>query len=91
MNKVSGVIEDIDYNSNFGIVRIGTYIYVDASHNRLREILIQRGNMILCASKLLKDYESRYFTHNLELITVIFVLKVGDRVRYNIYISMTRI
>ena len=39
---------------------------------------MQVGKVIAYASRQLKEYEQRYPTHDLELATVVFSLKVGD-------------
>ncbi|XP_031248851.1 uncharacterized protein LOC116106631 [Pistacia vera] len=64
-------------------------IYVDASHNGLGAVLMQQGKVIAYASRQLKDYESKYPTHDLELVAVVFALKIWRHylygVKWNIY------
>ena len=51
-------------------------IYINASGRGLGCVLMQRGRVILFASRQLKPHERNYPTHDLELATVIFALKV---------------
>ena len=51
-------------------------VYSDASHQGLSCVLIQNGKVVAYASRQLKPYERNYLTHDLELITVIFALKI---------------
>lgn len=66
-------------------------IYVNVSLNVLRVILMHRGNVIDYNSRQQKDYKQRYRAHNLELVALVFALKVWRhylyRVRSNIYIN----
>ncbi|KAI3692764.1 hypothetical protein L6452_32586 [Arctium lappa] len=51
-------------------------VYSDASKMGLGCVLMQRGKMIAYASRQLKDHEINYLTHNLELVAVVFALKL---------------
>lgn len=46
-------------------------IYCDASHNGLGAVLMQKSKVIAYASRQLKDYETRYPTHDLELAALL--------------------
>ena len=54
----------------------GFVAYSDASHHRLRCVLIQNGWFIAYASQQLKTYEKNYLTCDLELAAVVFALKI---------------
>ena len=54
----------------------GFALYCDASKEGLGVVLMQHGKVIAYASRQLKDYETRYPTHDLELATVVFTLKI---------------
>ena len=60
----------------------GFVIYSDASTKGLGCVLMQNGRIITYASRQLKDYESNYPTHHLELAAVVFALKIW---RYYLY------
>ncbi|GJZ69278.1 putative reverse transcriptase domain-containing protein [Tanacetum coccineum] len=51
-------------------------VYCDASGLGLGCVLIQRGKVIAYASRQLKNHEKNYTTHDLELGTVVFALKI---------------
>ena len=46
---------------------------------------MQHGKVIAYASIQLKDYESRYPTHDLELAAVVFTLKIWRRYLYGVH------
>nr|GEZ83321.1 retrotransposon protein, putative, Ty3-gypsy subclass [Tanacetum cinerariifolium] len=48
----------------------------DASHKGLGDVLMQREKVIAYASRQLKVYEQNYTTHDLELGSVVFALKI---------------
>ena len=58
--------------SNLG----GLVIYSDASRKGLGCVLMQHGKVIAYVSCQLKSYEQNYPTHDLELATVVFALKI---------------
>jgi hypothetical protein len=51
-------------------------VYSDTSKKGLGYVLMQNGNVIAYASRQLKSYEQNYPTHDLELATVEFALKI---------------
>ena len=54
----------------------GFVVYSDASCQGLGCVLMQHGKVVAYASKQLKPYERNYHTHDLELATVVFALKI---------------
>ncbi|GJY80542.1 putative reverse transcriptase domain-containing protein, partial [Tanacetum coccineum] len=57
-------------------------VYCDASHKGLGAVLMQREKVIAYASRQLKVYEKNYTTHDLELGSVIFALKIWRHYLY---------
>ncbi|KAG8479381.1 hypothetical protein CXB51_029708 [Gossypium anomalum] len=51
-------------------------VYSDASHVGLGCVLMQEGKVVTYASRQLKPHELNYPTHDLELVAVIFALKI---------------
>ncbi|GKB88263.1 putative reverse transcriptase domain-containing protein [Tanacetum coccineum] len=51
-------------------------VYYDASHKGLGVVLMQREKVIAYASRQLKIHEKNYTTHDLELGSVVFALKI---------------
>nr|GFA38353.1 putative reverse transcriptase domain-containing protein [Tanacetum cinerariifolium] len=51
-------------------------VYYDASHKGLGVVLMQREKVISYASRQLKIHEKNYTTHDLELGSVVFALKI---------------
>nr|GFA10846.1 putative reverse transcriptase domain-containing protein [Tanacetum cinerariifolium] len=51
-------------------------VYCDASNKGLGAVLMQREKMIAYASRKLKVHEKNYTTHDLELGSVVFALKI---------------
>ncbi|GJU16940.1 putative reverse transcriptase domain-containing protein [Tanacetum coccineum] len=51
-------------------------VYCDASHKGLGAVLMQKEKVLAYASRQLKIYEMNYTTHDLELGTVVFALKM---------------
>ncbi|GJW17663.1 putative reverse transcriptase domain-containing protein [Tanacetum coccineum] len=51
-------------------------VYCDASHKGLGDVLMQREKVIAYASRQLKIHEKNYTTHDLELGSVVFALKI---------------
>ncbi|GJX60791.1 putative reverse transcriptase domain-containing protein [Tanacetum coccineum] len=51
-------------------------VYCDASHKGLGAVLMQNEKVIAYASRQLKIHEKNYTTHDLELGTVVFALKI---------------
>ena len=60
----------------------GFVIYSDASHQGLGCVLMQHGKMVAYGSRQLKPYEKNYPTHDLELATVVFALKIWRHYLY---------
>ena len=56
-------------------VSTGFAIYCDASKFGLGAVLMQHGKVVAYAIRQLKDYESRYATHDMELAAIMFALK----------------
>nr|GEZ32415.1 putative reverse transcriptase domain-containing protein [Tanacetum cinerariifolium] len=57
-------------------------VYCDASHNGLGVVLMQREKVITYASRQLKIHEKNYTTHDLELRSVVFALKIWRHYLY---------
>ncbi|KAL5547540.1 hypothetical protein UlMin_002771 [Ulmus minor] len=63
----------------------GFVIYSDASKMGLGAVLMQHGRVIAYASRQLKDYEKNYPTHDLELVAVVFALKIWRHYLYGVH------
>ncbi|GJS99980.1 putative nucleotidyltransferase, ribonuclease H [Tanacetum coccineum] len=63
-------------------------VYCDASSNGLGCVLMQRGRVIAYASRQLKKHEEEYPTHDLELATVVFALKLWRHYIYGVKIKI---
>ncbi|GJX44809.1 putative reverse transcriptase domain-containing protein [Tanacetum coccineum] len=57
-------------------------VYCDASHKGLGVVLMQREKLIAYASRQLKIHEKNYTTHDLELGSVVFSLKIWRHYLY---------
>ncbi|XP_041017941.1 uncharacterized protein LOC121260164 [Juglans microcarpa x Juglans regia] len=57
-------------------------VFSDASKFGLGCVLMQEGRVVAYASRQLKDHEKNYPTHDLELVVVVFALKIW---RYYLY------
>ncbi|GJU05422.1 putative reverse transcriptase domain-containing protein [Tanacetum coccineum] len=57
-------------------------VYCDASHKDLGVVLMQREKVIANASRQLKVHEKSYTTHDLELGSVVFALKIWRHYLY---------
>ncbi|GJU30026.1 putative reverse transcriptase domain-containing protein [Tanacetum coccineum] len=57
-------------------------VYCDASHKGLCDVLMQREKVIYYASRQLKIHEKNYTTHDLELRSVVFSLKLWRHYLY---------
>ncbi|GKC92777.1 putative reverse transcriptase domain-containing protein [Tanacetum coccineum] len=57
-------------------------VYCDASHKGLGAVLMQREKVIAYASRQLNVHEKNYTTHDLELGSVVFVLKIWRHYLY---------
>ena len=51
-------------------------VYTDASRVGLGCVLMQRGKVIAYGSRQLRKHEGNYPTHDLEMVAVIFALKI---------------
>ena len=51
----------------------------------LGAILMQHGRIIAYASRQLKDYEKNYLTHDLELASMVFTLKMWRHYLYGVH------
>ena len=60
----------------------GFTIYSDASRKGLGCVLMQHGKVVAYASRQLKPYEQNYPTHDLELVAMIFALKIWRHYLY---------
>ena len=56
--------------------------YYDASNQGIGCVLMQRGNLIVYASRQLKAHEFNYTTHGLELGAVVFAFKIWRHYHY---------
>ena len=57
-------------------------IYSDASHKGLGYILMQHNKVIAYASRQLKPHKQKYPTHDLELASIVFALKIWRHYLY---------
>ncbi|KAK8681400.1 hypothetical protein V6N13_053804 [Hibiscus sabdariffa] len=57
-------------------------VYSDASHSGLGCVLMKGDNVIAYASRQLKPHELNYPTHDLELATIVFALKIWRHYLY---------
>ncbi|KAI3764894.1 hypothetical protein L2E82_14911 [Cichorium intybus] len=57
-------------------------VYSDASNRGLGCVLMQRGKVIAYASRQLKEPETRYAMHDLELAAIVFALKIWRHYLY---------
>ena len=57
---------------------IGYTVYCDASKEGLDSVLTQNGKVVAYGSRQLTNHEKNYPTHDLELATVVYALKLGD-------------
>ena len=64
--------------------RDGFVVYSDASRQGLGCVLTQNDRVIAYASRQLKKHEENYPTHDLELATVMFALKIWRHYLYGV-------
>ena len=57
-------------------------MYCDASKDRLGCVLMQSGRVVAYGSRQLKNHEQSYPTHDMELVAIVFALKIW---RYYLY------
>jgi hypothetical protein len=73
---------------------VGYVVYTDASRKGLGCVLMQQGKVVAYASRQLKDHKKNYPTHDLELVAVVYALKIwrhylyGEPCEILIYIVM---
>ena len=60
----------------------GFVVYTDASRQGLGAILMQHRSVVAYASRQLKKHEVNYPTHDLELVAVVFALKLWRHYLY---------
>lgn len=58
-------------------------VYSDASLKGLGAMLMQHGKVIAYVSRQLKPHEQNYPTHDLELVAVVFALKISRHYLYD--------
>ncbi|XP_070010160.1 uncharacterized protein [Nicotiana sylvestris] len=63
-------------------------VYCDASRIELGCVLIQHGKVIAYASRQLKNHEKNYPTHDLEMATVVFALKIWRHYLYGVHVDV---
>ncbi|GJR25249.1 putative reverse transcriptase domain-containing protein [Tanacetum coccineum] len=63
-------------------------VYCDASHKGLGVVLMQREKVIAYASRQLKVHEKNYTTHDLEIGSVVFALKIWRHYLYGTKCTM---
>ena len=57
-------------------------MYCDASKDGLRCVLMQSRRVVAYGSRQLKNHERNYPTHDMELVAIVFALKIW---RHNLY------
>ncbi|MDV3184921.1 MAG: RNase H-like domain-containing protein, partial [Candidatus Phytoplasma australasiaticum] len=62
----------------------GFVVYCDASRVGLGYVLMQYGKVITYASRQLKVHERNYPTHDLNLLAVVFALKIWQHYLYGV-------
>ncbi|WMV50742.1 hypothetical protein MTR67_044127 [Solanum verrucosum] len=65
----------------------GYVIYCDASRVGQGCVLMQRGKVIAYASRKLKVHEKNYPTHDLELVVIVFSLKILRHYLYGVNVD----
>ncbi|KAH0684682.1 hypothetical protein KY289_022434 [Solanum tuberosum] len=63
-------------------------IYFDSSRVGLSCLLMQQGKVIAYASRQLKVHEKNYPTHDLELVSVVFALKIWRHYLYGVHVDV---
>ena len=57
-------------------------VYCDASKDGLGCVLMQSGRVVTYGSKQIKSHEQNYPTHEMELATIVFTLKIWRHYMY---------
>ena len=60
----------------------GYTVYCDASRAGLGCVLMQSGMVVAYGSRQLKNHEQNYPTHDMELVAVVFALKIWRHYLY---------
>ena len=63
----------------------GFEIYYDVSKQGLGAVLMQHGKVVAYTSCQLKEYETHYPTHNMELTVVVLALKIWRHYLYELH------
>lgn len=58
-------------------------VYSDGSHVGLGCVLMQDGKVVAYASQNFKTHEANYLTHDLELVAIVFALKIWRNYLYS--------
>ena len=66
----------------------GSVVYCDASRVGLGSVLMQQGTVIPYVSSQLKVHERNYPTHDLELVVVMFALKIFCHYIYDVHVDV---
>ncbi|KAH0645082.1 hypothetical protein KY284_032966 [Solanum tuberosum] len=66
----------------------GYAVYCDASGFRLGCVLMQHGKVIAYASRKLRKYEKNYPTYDLELVAVVYALKIWRHYLYGVHVDI---
>ncbi|WMV45915.1 hypothetical protein MTR67_039300 [Solanum verrucosum] len=66
----------------------GFVVYCDVSQISLGCVLMQHDKVIIYASRQLKVHEKNYLTHDLELVVVVFALKIWRHYLYGVHVDV---
>ena len=66
----------------------GFVVYCDASRVVLGCVLMQHGKVVAYSSSQLKVHEKNYPTHDLELASVVFSLKIRRHYLYGVHVEV---
>ncbi|XP_070022617.1 uncharacterized protein [Nicotiana sylvestris] len=66
----------------------GFVVYCDSSRIGLGCVLMQLDKVIAYASRQLKNHEKNYPTHDLELVAVVFALKIWQHYLYGVHVDV---
>ena len=58
-------------------------VYYDASKDGLECVLMQSGRVVTYGSGQLKNHERNYLTHDMEMATIVFALKIWHHYLYS--------
>ncbi|XP_075096435.1 uncharacterized protein LOC142174524 [Nicotiana tabacum] len=68
----------------------GYVVYCDAYRVRLGCVLMQHGKVIAYASRQLRKHEHNYPTHDIELVAIIFALKIWHHYLYGVHVDICK-